>query len=337
MSTHAVRRGRRAREEIVVTTLGNFADATLRERARALRRAWKKVRADRSPGALHDVRVALRRLQAAVALLSPVAVLPRRLRPRRIARIVRRLGAVRDADADIAVLLGLRDGLPAGEFERVEDRLGATLAARDDRLARLLEDRLPVRVRRLDRALRRWRDAPGLHWLAAADAASWLPVLALPAVSGLLAHDGWWADDSPAGTSAVHALRRAAKVVRYQLDELAAAGVPAFAHAHDDLRCLQQALGGLRDADRLLRSLDAATPAAADAVQRAREAHLATWLSLRADLRASVLAARWLTAEELPGASAREPDALVEDEAGWVRGVARVDERADARWDEAAD
>jgi CHAD domain-containing protein len=115
------------------------------EQTAALRRHAKGARKGKDPEAVHQMRVATRRLRAALRALTGRVAAPKALRGR-LQWLGRRLGAVRDLDVILALLRS--------------ERLPAAAAGERSRLARLirrLDGRREKAQHRLTKALRRDR------------------------------------------------------------------------------------------------------------------------------------------------------------------------------------
>lgn len=229
------------------------------ERRRALKAARSRFTETPDADALHDLRVAIRRLRAALDLFAPAVKLPRRSGERRLRKLGRSLTGLRDADVLRAALTGdeaAAAGVGAELVERVEARRRDALEAAERTLRRR-------RTRRLLRGFARWERRPRFAVGPDEVIATTLPprlraraeyFAALPAWGLKLRRDadGRLEDaegglDREALHETLHWLRRQAKKLRYELeiagpllglDESAAVGY---------LREIQDALGELQD------------------------------------------------------------------------------------------
>ncbi len=117
-----------------------------------LEHAWALTR-EGDPGALHDLRVATRRLREALRLAGGHARERRKLR-QRLRRLTRAIGPVREVDVSRAVLAALMARCPGLEVAcaRVDARLVEVGAARRARFLKHMDEtgieRLAARVRR---------------------------------------------------------------------------------------------------------------------------------------------------------------------------------------------
>jgi CHAD domain-containing protein len=220
----------RARE--IVASRG---DDVVRARRRVLRRG--------SGEAIHDLRVATRRLQAALEVFGArLPERPRRRLDRRARKIRRQLGAARNA----RVLLGLLRRFRAHPGT-AENRFVAGLVRRLDRSAgssgRSKGRRtLPGVRKRIQALLRAMADRAGSAAAPAGAALQGRVEAVLRA--GSVARQG--------DPESMHRLRIAVKRYRYVLEVLAEAGAPMPRPAIGEARALQRELGRLHDLDVLI-------------------------------------------------------------------------------------
>lgn len=200
----------------------------------------------RDMDAVHDMRVASRRLRAALSVFRPYLPAKGRKRWTRVARAVTcALGAVRDADVFIAEFASL-----AADADTEEERvtLAYLLGRRHGERTRDLEAMRDV-LASLDLAggrsafLRfaagaRGADTP-LRDLAAEIVAARLSALAAHLPDAL----------EPANADVQHAMRIAAKRLRYAIETLRPCFGPGAGEVLAVLRALQDALGELHDRD----------------------------------------------------------------------------------------
>lgn len=232
------------------------------------RRAAPGLGARPDPDALHDFRVALRRLRGLLrAYRAPLGPrIPKKLR-RRLSTVAGSTGAGRDADVMLTWIAGQMKGL--SRSERVGARwLTARIKARRD--ADPGARRLPNRFDRLDRRLRKC--------LAAEARTAGSPVG--PSFAGTTARLVTDAAVSltaalreirkPEDAEAAHHARLAGKRLRYLLEPVAdaAAGAPALI---ERLRGLQELLGEFDECEVMLEEIRESVETLG--ASRAREAH----------------------------------------------------------------
>lgn len=218
----------------------------------AARRARRRLRMDRDDQALHDFRVALRRLRSTLRAYRPWLdnrLVSRKLH-RRLKRVTRATGAARDAEVGLVWLQHERQRL--GARARVGcDRMVAELKARRagayDEIRQRVADEFDALDARLGAALR------GRAGVAHA------PRLG-PAVGGLMREqiDALLTElgliASVTGTKSIHSTRIEAKRLRYLLEPLVPELANGAALLHS-LKCLQEEFGELCDRQVLAREL----------------------------------------------------------------------------------
>jgi CHAD domain-containing protein/CYTH domain-containing protein len=230
----------------------------------AVRAAEPRLARPDDSEALHDFRVALRRLRTTLRTYRPqLGAAARRGLRRRLGRLADATRQSRDLEVHLA---WIRDQLPAltdrqrAGAEWLAGRMERRRRRADRRLARRVERTFEPTVSRLERRLRRWRARIELD-----------PGRRRQAAAGVIAgRIGELAGDLETALAAVHSLRdlgaahRArivAKRLRYILEPVAghAAGVEPVL---EQLRGLQDALGDLHDSQVFVEEL-------AGAVERA--------------------------------------------------------------------
>jgi len=208
----------------------------------------RRMRSGSDPEAIHDLRVAARRLASALDVWRALLKRGARRRARRALRRLRRaLGPVREAEVEAATLRERLENLPPA----ARDAATRLLASLERRIARgrpraaerCAEDRIARIRRRIARAFARARTTEG--------------GALLPSVAARLHARARGARDAVRAAAAdprdetLHQARLAAKRCRYALERLAAAGPPfdaLTARARiEPLVAVQEALGRARD------------------------------------------------------------------------------------------
>jgi CHAD domain-containing protein len=239
--------------------VADAALVALAERRTAVRAERRRFLATPDPDALHDLRVAIRRLRAALALFEPALELPRRCRDTRWRRLGRTLSGLRDADV-------LRAALTSDEAVSadVADDLVEWVEAERQEAARRAERALRRRrTRRMLRSLKRWERQPRFTVTPDDLIGTTLPPRLLACADRFVAHPGWGlklrrdADghlEDATGTldrdgvlDTLHSLRRQAKRMRYQLEIAAPLLGLDERDAVEHLKAMQDALGELQD------------------------------------------------------------------------------------------
>lgn len=242
------------------------------QRRMVLRNARKRFLSAPEPDALHDLRVAVRRLRAAIGLFGPAIVLPRRSREDRLQRLGRRLSRLRDVDV-LRGALTSDEALASGVVPALLERLAAermTAAARAERTLRR------QRTKRLLRGLTRWERRPRFAMATDQVIGSVLPRQLQERAEAFAEHPGWALKirrdgdgrledaektlDRDGLHDVLHQLRRRAKRVRYELEIAGPLLGRDEASAVDYLRDIQDALGELQDVRVIETALDELGP-----------------------------------------------------------------------------
>ena len=239
-----------------------------------------------APGeeATHQVRVAARRLAAALDSFAAVMGEPPACRVAPLRRVERRLGALRDLDI-------LEQALARDADEAGDDECRAALRRAQDMVEKGRDRATRRALRAVDRpgllrareSLADWLEAPRFSSLGSLPTAAVAPDLYLPALGEILVHPGWEVRGAPqpdaAGADALHALRRRLKGLRYRIECLSGwFGGPAESWL-DELHRMQDALGAWHDDGVMLELLvRAGAPALAlDRVQTRARLVLGPW------------------------------------------------------------
>jgi len=277
------------------------AAAILAEQAGELKRCRRGARAG-DVDAVHDTRVATRRIRAALRVFGASRRRRRALR-RRLRKLATALGRVRDLD----VMTGLLERqqlhrLGAAELGRVRGLLDALRRRRRRALQRLRARLTRARVR----AVRRRIGAVARRGRAGtrAEPAGRGLETAVTSLADAVAREPAMLEVAP-DAAATHRLRIAFKRLRYALEFHAGAGDLAFEAELRIARAMQDCLGELHDTDLLLARLEeGAGPFAGP------------WPQLLARLRASrlgllrrfaVLRTRWRARTAEPPVEVEEP------------------------------
>lgn len=202
--------------------------------------------------ALHDMRVASRRLRAAMTIFAPCFP-RRRFKPlqQETAAITRALGAVRDTDVMLEELRAYRDGLSTPDTTGVDHVIEAVSADRERRRALLIEtlDAVARSGYRQHAHVTLWagrsHQKRGDETLAMA--AHRIGVRRIAELYGFVqyVHD-------PARVEELHAMRKAAKHLRYSLEIFQSCFGPAIASCIERIRHIQDRIGKIHDCDVLI-------------------------------------------------------------------------------------
>ena len=266
-----------------MTHLPEVALAELGSRAQALTRHLDAFLAGGGDAAVHDLRVAARRLRAALTVFAPLLLLPDTVRRRPLRRLERRAGALRDLEVLGALLR--RHGDAEADLAATLD---AELAAEREPAARRARGQARKgRLRVLRQDLDCWLEAPAFTPTAGLSAAAVCPDLLLPVLSEVLLEPAWaiarWPAAGAPEAAPLHRLRRRIKRLRYAVECLHVVLEPAVAAWLEELHAIQDALGAWHDAGVLLARLERLAPPGPlhAAVSGEASAALAPWPAWR--------------------------------------------------------
>lgn len=268
---------------------------------------------DRDPEALHQMRVGMRRLRSDTTGFAAAIVLPKAASNRKIGKIARTLGSLRDIDVMQELLHDrLLPEVPEKEQKRLQPALKVLEKkrkhARKD-CQQLLEGKA---YNKFKGAIQEWLDRPSYHPFARLRVGDVLPDILLPPISKLLLEPAWWVG-IPAGSSqsqsdrpelteadvesfiaheggSLHELRKQVKRVRYLMTLFADLYSPTFNAYLKDMKELQGILGDIQDncvmSEFLSQTLDLdlsqKTPHFAEQLERARHRSWKRWQTLQA-------------------------------------------------------
>jgi CHAD domain-containing protein len=228
--------------EGVAARLASDRNRLLARFARAARRTRERT----DPEAIHDVRVAARKLEAGLDLWRSSLPRRRRRRARRTLRALRRaLGSAREAQMGLNLLHERLQKLsPEARVAAalIQERLQRRLERLEWRAARLCSPRDAGRVRR--RFERAWPDtaqAIGAESLWLEDARARVGSRRTRALAALREATSRTAND------ALHSARVALKRWRYAMERLAAVDPSTETSEYDWLTAVQEALGRIQD------------------------------------------------------------------------------------------
>ena len=253
-----MRRQPRPRPALLVRDAAH--DAIARQ-VREIRRQERLLLRSGAADPVHDMRVATRRLRAALAVFRGAAVLPKAGGRRRLRWLARRLGRVRDLDVRTALLVGQYLPKVSGvEAARVGGMLVDLAGRRAEACRRLRRDLKRRRYLRSRAALGEWVRAPVYAGPAEEAAARFMAAAVDRAAERVSGHDAM--REARPSSEALHDLRIAVKWLRYTVDFHAESCGPAYEVERALTRELQDCLGEMRDHDLLLAALaeDAAGP-----------------------------------------------------------------------------
>ncbi|MDV2994070.1 MAG: hypothetical protein N4J56_003724 [Chroococcidiopsis sp. SAG 2025] len=250
-------------------TLGDRAVLAIKKHFEKFLKHEADVIADSDPEALHQMRVGMRRLRSAIAGFAPAIDLPKPVQEKKIGKIARILGSLRDLDVLRESLENnYKPALPADEQEQLDTALVYLYKRRRKAFAKVHETLTGDRYQELKQALEKWLSQPQLQPIAQMPIQATLPDLLLSEVGRLLLHPSWLVGtklqdeqvvvqtgQTPAqakqqlidNAPLLHSLRKETKRARYQMEVFANFYGASYETYLEDLKAIQSILGQFQD------------------------------------------------------------------------------------------
>jgi CHAD domain-containing protein len=231
---------------------------------------WEKaVKKDEDPEALHQMRVGMRRLRTAISRFESALDLPKPASDKKIGKIARCLGNLRDLDVLKETLeTHYKPYLPHKEQEFLKTAFDALAKQRKEAFAKVQAIFKHDDYKSLKQELPDWLASPQYQPLASLPIQQVLPDLLLPEVSRFLLHPGWLVgtkiSDSEIKTctnwhkkrvekelinqgESLHDLRKQAKRVRYQMELFTELYGESYKAYIAEVKSIQEILGNIQD------------------------------------------------------------------------------------------
>lgn len=258
-----------AHTQTKANTLGDWAFLAIKKHFQKFVKYEADVLKDRDPEALHQMRVSMRRLRSTMTGFAPALDLPRQTQQKKIGKIARRLGKLRDFDVLQSALQNhYKPALPSEEQEYLEAALVELVHQRSQALAKVKRTLDHERYQSLKQSFKKWLKQPSYQEIARMPIQEVLPDLLLPEVSKLLLHPGWLVgtkvkqgevdviqEMKPEKVKQqlaeqgliLHDLRKEAKRVRYQMELFSDFYGESYAAYLEDVKNIQEILGQMQD------------------------------------------------------------------------------------------
>lgn len=260
-------------------TLGDWASIAIDKHLQKVVKHEKDVLKDKSPEDLHQMRVGMRRLRSAIAGFAPALKLPKVATEKKVGKIARILGSLRDLDVLGAALeTTYKPSLPAKEQKHLETAIKDIHKHRRYALAEVKEAIAGKQYKLLKESLNRWVQHPEYREIAKMPIEEVLPDLLLPEVSKLLLHPGWLVGSDAKVVEIelvekvlaeqgqfLHSLRKETKRLRYQMEVFSDFYGDNYAIYLEDIKAIQEILGKFQDSHVLTEFL---TQSSADNIGR---------------------------------------------------------------------
>lgn len=250
-------------------TFGYWASLAIQKYFQKIIKHEADVIKDKDPEALHQMRVGMRRLRTAVTSLAPALDLPKAAQEKKIAKVARKLGQLRDLDVLQDVLEHhYLPTLPNSEQEILKKVLRTIGKQRQKSLEQVQATLKQQRYQKLKRAFQDWLEIPTYGELAEISIHDLLPELLLPSVSKLFLDSAWLIGVTLAAAKievpiplnsemvvhllndhgdSLHILRKQAKRVRYQMELFTDFYRFEYRGYVEDIKAIQSILGRIQD------------------------------------------------------------------------------------------
>lgn len=244
-------------EDSTVETYGDRAIEALAKHSQKMLKHEAGVWEDQDPEALHQMRVGMRRLRTALVGFSRAIEVPKAAREKKVGKIARELGTLRDLDVlKQSLETNYFPSLPVTEQEKLQLVFKEVAKQRQQAYKKVTKTLESKDYQKLKSRLKQWLENPQLSAIASFPLTEVLPDLLLPHISNLLLHPGWLVGKNSDRDSAtildqegetLHSLRKAAKKARYQME--------LFTHCYDEpyqqyvkqIKAIQSTLGETQD------------------------------------------------------------------------------------------
>ncbi len=175
-----------------VNSLGKWASLAVEQHFQKTLNHEPEVLKDKDPEELHQMRVGMRRLRSAVKGFGPVINLPKEATDKKIGKIARCLGGLRDLDVLLEALENqYKPNLPAteqAELDRVISQLQKQRRQAFKKVRQILGHKSYLMLKQ---KLQEWLEKPSYTNISQLPIQEVLPDLLLPEVSQLFLHPGW--------------------------------------------------------------------------------------------------------------------------------------------------
>ena len=260
-----------AKVKTQVKTLGDAASDAIEKYFRKTVEHESEVLKDKDAEELHQMRVGMRRLRSAVTGFAPVLDLPKEASERKIGKVGRILGTLRDLDVMLESLQNrYYPNLPTDEQE-VLDRVLLNLLKQRRRAVKGVKAVLEHKsYQSLKQSIENWLSKPQFRAIEHLPVAEVLPDLLLPQVSEFFLHPAWLLgteyqdgkvkvcedlnesaveEKLAAEGTILHDLRKQAKRVRYLMNLFGDFYGPSYEGYVEDVKAVQECLGDIQDCE----------------------------------------------------------------------------------------
>lgn len=271
---------------MAATTLGWWIHQHLGKAFRKWSKQEEGVKEGKDPEAVHQMRVAMRRLRSLLTTFEGVLDVPRVAR--KVGMISRVLGQARDADVMLERLQNhYLPALPPQEQKVVQGWVRQLQQQRREQQRELVALLHSATYERVYKVWRDWIDRPRWHPLGDRPLAETLPHVLIRSWAELFLHPGWAVNTVSENPDCLHDLRKAIKRTRY-LWEFAEDWLGEDLRASLGwLRESQEVLGQFQDGFVLVAQLTVDCPVLEERLIQDRAELWRQWQHLRAQLQSS--------------------------------------------------
>ncbi|NEO26165.1 MAG: CHAD domain-containing protein [Kamptonema sp. SIO4C4] len=250
-------------------TFGDWAYLAIAKHYQKMLKHESGVLAGEDPEELHQMRVGMRRLRTAIAGFAPALDLPKAARKKKVAKVARALGELRDLDVMAETIEGYYlPELPKDEQKTVKKALKDLNKQRKKAFKQVSKTLTSKTYQQMTEGFNAWLEQPTHHAIAAVDIDTVLPDLLLPQLSAFFLHPGWFvgvkknaktgfifeAADPPTvyhildeQATDLHSLRKEAKRTRYQMELFSQFYGEQYDQYVKDIKTIQSLLGDIQD------------------------------------------------------------------------------------------
>ncbi|MDB9314406.1 CHAD domain-containing protein [Spirulina sp. CS-785/01] len=250
-------------------TFGDWAYLAIAKHYKKMLKHESGVLAGEDPEELHQMRVGMRRLRTAIAGFAPALDLPKPAQEKKVAKIARKLGELRDLDVmQETIEQQYLPQLPKDEQKAVKKALKDLQKKRKKAFKKVSKTLTGKTYQKMTDGFNTWLEQPTHHAIAALDIDLVLPDLLLPQLSEFLLHPGWFVGvkqnantgfifetpDPPTvynildeQAAHLHDLRKEAKRTRYQMELFSQFYGDNYDQYIQDIKQIQSLLGEIQD------------------------------------------------------------------------------------------
>ncbi|MGB3509243.1 MAG: CHAD domain-containing protein [Microcoleaceae cyanobacterium] len=175
-----------------VNSLGDWTFLAVEKHFQKTLNHEPEVLKDKDPEELHQMRVGMRRLRSAVNGFGPVVILPKEVQDKKIGKVARCLGGLRDLDVLLEALENrYKPNLPAPEKAELDKVMHQLIKQRRQAFKKVREMLGHKSYLILKQKLQEWLEEPIYTNISQLPIQEVLPDLLLPEISQLFLHPAW--------------------------------------------------------------------------------------------------------------------------------------------------